>query len=283
MSIFRPPKINLPKPGSFWRQLAKIVLGTTISLLFTIIAAQLLERRQRAKDRELSALMVMGNIEDFANAIDGIVADHQRMDSISTWLLGVSVEDLEQLPEENINDLVVEALTYRLIRFDRAAENIFSNNIETWKNMCNFQFINNVGNCFSRMHNVEDLWNSRILEEEKYTNEISQNPDSYPGKYVCTKWLRDPRVRSIMEKNHNYTCWMSYQADYLRHLNKMNMEVIGIKEEKLKAFMNDFHKEILIEEKAPNEDDYYTPKLKSKDLGTLAPYQKQLDSIYLSL
>ena len=35
-----------------------------------------------------------------------------------------------------------------------------------------------------------------------------------------------------MEKNHNYTCWMSYQADYLRHLNKMNMEVIGIKEEK---------------------------------------------------
>lgn len=62
--------------------------------------------------------MVMGNIEDFANAIDGIVADHQRMDTISTWLLGVSVEDLEQLPEENINDLVVGALTYRLIRFD---------------------------------------------------------------------------------------------------------------------------------------------------------------------
>ncbi len=148
--------------------------------------------------------------------------------------------------------------------------------------MRNFQFINNVGNCFSRMHNVEDLWNSRILEEEKYTNEISQNPDSYPGKYVCTKWLRDPRVRSIMEKNHNYTCWMSYQADYLRYLNKMNMEVIGIKEEKLKAFMDDFHKEILIEEKAPNEDDYYTPKLKPKNLGTLAPYQRQLDSIHSS-
>ncbi len=131
MKIFRPPKINLPRHGSFWRQLAMIVLGTTISLLFTIIAAQLMENRQRAKDRKLSALMVMGNIEDFANAIDGIVADHQRMDSISTWLLSVPVEDLEQLPEERINDLVVEALGYKLIRFDRAAENIFSNNIET--------------------------------------------------------------------------------------------------------------------------------------------------------
>lgn len=43
-----------------------IVIGTTISLVLTIVAAKLMEVNQRAKDRRLSAMMVMSNIEVFA-------------------------------------------------------------------------------------------------------------------------------------------------------------------------------------------------------------------------
>ena len=61
-----------PKHGDFWHQMGAIVLGTTISLIVTIAAAQILERHQRAKDRRLSALIVMSNIESTAlNLEDG--------------------------------------------------------------------------------------------------------------------------------------------------------------------------------------------------------------------
>ena len=37
-----------------------IIIGTTISLVLTIGTSVMLERRERASDRRLSALMVMG-------------------------------------------------------------------------------------------------------------------------------------------------------------------------------------------------------------------------------
>lgn len=67
LNIVRPPKVNVnSKKGSFWKQIGMIVIGTTISLAFTLIAAQLTENHQRAKDCRLSAMMVMSNIEIFS-------------------------------------------------------------------------------------------------------------------------------------------------------------------------------------------------------------------------
>ena len=57
------------------------------------------------------------------------------------------------------------------------------------------------------------------------------------------------------------------------------MSVIGISEKELKEFMEEYHKEIIIEEQVPVSDDFYTPNLKTEDLYTLEVYKKQLDSL----
>ena len=154
-----------------------IIIGTTISLVLTIGASMALELRERANDRRLSALMVMGTIEDFANGIDEIVVQQQHCDSICAWLLSVPVDELELMPKETLQDLVFDAVSNSFVSFDKAAENIFSNNLETWKNLGNFQFISNVGDCFTRMHSIEDYWNNRVKEEEKIFDDISGNPE----------------------------------------------------------------------------------------------------------
>ena len=256
-----------------------IIIGTTISLVLTISASMVLELRERANDRRLSALMVMGTIEDFANGIEEIVESQMRCDSLCVWLLSVPVDELELMPKETLADLTYDAMSNSFVSFDKAAENIFSNNLETWKNLGNFQFINNVGDCFTRMHNIEEYWNNRVKEEEKALDEISGNPGEYPGKYTWTKWLRNDNVRQAMAMKHNWNCWLHYQAEYMRYTNKQNMSVIGISEKELKEFMEEYHKEIVIEEQAPVNDDFYTPFLEAKDLYTLEVYQKQLDSI----
>lgn len=78
---------------------------------------------------------------------------------------------------------------------------------------------------------------------------------------------------------HNWLCWLQYQAELMRYTNKQNMSVIGISEKELKEFMEEYHKEIVIEEQAPVSDDFYTPFLEAKDLNTLEVYKNQLDSV----
>lgn len=48
----KPPRVNINAKGaSFWKQIGMIVIGTTNSLVFTLMAAKLTENRQRTKDR----------------------------------------------------------------------------------------------------------------------------------------------------------------------------------------------------------------------------------------
>ncbi len=279
MKIELPQSIELKKHTGFWKQIGMIIIGTTISLVLTIGASMALELRERANDRRLSALMVMGTIEDFANGIEQIVEKQRRCDSLCAWLLSVPVDELELMPKETLENLMFDALSNSFVSFDKAAENIFSNNLETWKNLGNFQFISNVGDCFTRMHSIEDYWNNRVKEEEKIFDDISGNPEQYPGKYICTKWLRNDNVRQTMVMKHNWICWLHYQAELMRYTNKQNMSVIGISEKELKEFMEEYHKEIVIKEQAPVSDDFYTPNLKPENLYTLEIYQKQLDSL----
>ena len=126
-------KIEFKKHTGFWKQIGMIIIGTTLSLVFTIGTSMMLERKERANYRKLSALMVMGNIEDFTNGIEEIVVRQQRCDSLCTWLLSVPVDELELMPRETLQELMFDATSNSFVSFDKAAENIFSNNIETWK------------------------------------------------------------------------------------------------------------------------------------------------------
>ena len=134
----RPPKINMAAiKGSFWKQIGMIIIGTTISLLLTILAAQFMEHRYRVKDRRLSAMMVMSNIEVFSRNLEEIAGYMDLTDSTATWLHNKPVEELELLPEEDLSQLLSQASDLLFLTYDKSAENIFSNNIETWKNLGN--------------------------------------------------------------------------------------------------------------------------------------------------
>ncbi len=103
----RPPRVNVnTEKGSFWKQIGMIIIGTTISLAFTLIAAQLTENHQRAKDRRLSAMMVMSNIEIFSRLMDDYSAYLAPADRVATWLLGKPLEELELMSEEKLNSLI---------------------------------------------------------------------------------------------------------------------------------------------------------------------------------
>ena len=277
LNITKPPKVNVSGNGnSFWKQLGMLVLGTTISLVFTIVAAKLVENNQRAKDRRLSAMMVMSNIEQFARLMDDYEKIVASNDSIATWLISKPIEELELMSEHDLWPLLNKAFYVFEVEYDKSAERIFSSNIDTWKNMGNVQFIDNVGRCFSVMNSAEEYWNIHVNEMEKTYGVILDHPDDYEGSSGPTKILRNVKMRRYLENGYFFKAYLSYTAAYLRYQNRKNMEAIGISEQEVMEYTDARSNDINITGNSPEFDDFVTRPISSDSLTS--SYFKALDA-----
>ena len=256
------------KRSSFLSQMGAIILGTTISLIVTIVAAQILERNHRAKDRRLSALMVMSNIESYAQILEEAYAYMERADTVSEWLLKLPLETVDSLDQDSLLSLMDEVMYVPLIIYDKTTEGIFSDDIETWKNMGNFQFIDNIGKCFSNMHNIEKEWTAFSGEMDAIRDAVLYHPEQYPGNSWCSKYLNDQVFRQILRNFHNMKCWLQNKIETIRYYNCVNMAIIGITEQELQEFIEMREKEIEVDMEKP-VDIIYTPNINPDSITTI--------------
>ena len=274
INIVTPPEIDpMGKGGGFWKQLGMLVLGTTVSLVLTLGTAQFVEIQQRAKDRRLTALMVMSNIESFAQQLDSLYNQMDEVDTAATWILTRPEEKIERLPEEQLAEIVKTAYIRDGITYDKSTENIFSNNIDTWKNLGNFQFIDNVGKCFSTMRFIEELWNKSITEMGDIADDVSNryraNPD---GKSVFVWYVKDPALRGAFQALHQRRNWLRCSAEELRYYNRLNMAAIGISEQEVMVFLKVRQQEINAGIEPPNDEELKVPRPNPRSLTTYWKY-----------
>ena len=276
----RPPKVYLNAKGKgFWKQIGMIVIGTTISLVLTIVAAKLMEVNQRAKDRRLSAMMVMSNIEVFARNAEELSEYLASNDSVATWLLNKPIEDLELLPPEELNGVVDQATVLPFLSRDKSAENIFSNNIETWKNMGNVQFIDKVGQCFSTMSMVEEYWNKRVTDINNTILDIKDHPSDYEGSSIPIKILRTEKMRRSLNGIHYLRAWFSHVAATMRYYNRYNMESIGITEQEVIEYTAFREKGDENQGEEPDFNDFYSDPISPDSLSSMHEYDARLEEL----
>ena len=256
---FSPPEINVDIPnGSFWKQVGMMILATTISLLFTVLVTKFMDAHRRAKDRRLSAMMVMSNIEKFSRNLDEIAAYMAITDSTAARLLSTPIEELELMPEEELGNLISQTSDLLFLTYDKSAENIFSNNIETWKNMGNVEFIDRVGQCFSAMNMVEERWNNYVTTVEETMRDIKEHPEEYEGSTIPIKYIRSEKVRHTLKGIHYWRSWLSYMSATMRYHNRHNMNSIGITEKEVMEYTDTRVRKTENTDKAPDFMDFYS-------------------------
>lgn len=131
-NIVSPPEVNMKGiRGGFWKQLGMLVLGTTVSLVLTFGTAQVIEKKQRANDRRLTALMVMSNIESFAQQLDTAWIQAAGADTAVAWLLNIPEDSLDEMTLSELLPIISKAKSIGFINYDKTTESIFSNNIDT--------------------------------------------------------------------------------------------------------------------------------------------------------
>ena len=256
------------KRRNFTSQIGAIILGTTISLIVTIVAAQILERNRRAKDRRLSAMMVMSNIESYAQILESAYVYMEHADTVSAWLLNLPLDKVNSYNQDSLLSLMDEVMYIPIFVYDKTTEGIFSDDIETWKNMGNFQFIDNVGICFSNMHTIEEEWTAFSEEMDEVRDAVLYHPEQYAGNSWSSKYLNNPVFRQILRNFHNMRCWLQNKIEKIRYHNYVNMVTIGITEQELLEFIEMREKEIEVDREKPG-DIIYTPNINPDSITTI--------------
>ena len=266
------------KSNTWWKEFLKICLATTISIVFTFGTAALVDSCKRVKDRKMTALMVMSNIEDFARSLDNQAKVMARKDTVAAWLLSLPEDVVKKVDQEYFSEPIREVIFLQVISHDKTAESIFSSNMDTWKNMGSFRFIDNVGDCFSNMNWIEKYWNSQVEEAEtnflRVQKEVEKNSEN-----LIVRLLKDEDMRLYLNRIHAMAVWFEGNAISYRQMNRINMQLMGISEKEVMDF-TDEKKEVM--ELDVDEDPYKNLSrnlLNPDSLETMRPYTQFLDSL----
>ena len=255
------------------------LLATTVSIVLTFGTSKLVERNNQKKERKLTALMVMSSIESFARTWEEPAKSGDRMDSIAVWLLRLPIDEVARLGDGPFEEAVQEVFQAPIIRHDNTAETIFSSNIDTWKNLGSFRFVDNVGACFSYMNWIEEEINKEALEYAGHQERIFNHYSDYPGSCFTEKLLRDEQVRRQLQMPNSNKAWLAYCSDNLRRMNRKNMKLIGISEKEVLAF-TDARADVDIEEDPePDYSVFVRPHPDKESIDANLDYARKLDSL----
>ena len=263
---------------SWVKDLLVAFAATTLSIILTFGTTGVINRIKQKQERKLTALMVMSSIEQFARQLEEIEKDTAHRDSIATWILSVPIEDVVRYNDTLFFNALHEAIDLSAVTYDRTAETIFSSNIGTWKNMGNFKFINNVGNCFSEMSLIEDHYNGRVLALKAVFDNIGLHKSDYPGSTMAEKALRNEEAGAQLKALTSFREWLNFCIAELRMENRNNMRYIGISEKEVMAFTDDMGAAEEYEDEYFDMSGFLMPEIDADSLGTLS-YARQLDSL----
>lgn len=271
-NVETPPTNN--GRNDFWKSLLRTVLGISISITLTFGTNALLIHHRALRDRKMTAMMVMGNIEAFATHLDQCATHMSWNDTLATYLLNIPVDSLNLMDQYELLPYINNVTAYYTLNHDESAENIFSNSIDTWKNIGNFEFIENAGRCFADIKNIKQIYDNFLATTDHIRERLMKNPDAYPGKTVVSKVLQDKEYRNHLAHIHSQSEYYHYLAAYVRWKNSKNMQLMNITEEELRLFIEERDKKQITLGDAPEQESFRTPVINPDSLPDMKDWIK---------
>ena len=262
-----PDAAKVSDSGKFWRNLLYTVLGTTISILLTFGTSLIVAQHRKVQDRRMTAMMVMGSVEKFAQKMDDVAKELANRDTLATYQLRIPIDSLDSPEYEYLVNKKIKTLPY--INYDKTAETIFINSIGTWRSKKDFVFINKAGTSFSMMKTMEEIYANYREDFDKPRKRIQENPDRYPGKSFGSKCLHDKEYRETLEIIHRKVGYYTYLAAKMRDMNAINMSLMDVSEKEVMQFIEESEDVTEADNNSKMLKDFVTPALDPDSLPAL--------------
>lgn len=238
---FRMPKLGQMQSGkSMLRELLMTTLGTTISIVLTFGTSAWIDQQQKEKNRRQTAIMVLSNIEDFVRNMRYVDSTLVKNDSALTRIAALPRDSVLRLNEAEAQAFLAAVFSSVFLQRDKTAENIFTNDISTWRDVGNLRFIRSVGECYSYINDLEK--NYKIQLDRK--SELSQR---FIEEYDYEKMTDGECVAAILDMKgtksfiddytNGFIPYFESYIDGILKYNSHNMALIGVTREELMEFV----------------------------------------------
>ena len=236
-----------------WQQFFITVIGTAIGVALTFVVNGIMERRNKAQAQRLTAIMVIHDIDNSIDIVKKMKEEEERNGELLRFALKQR-DHLEGMPFDTLAgvlDVLVDSRS--VFSFDTSKEKIFNSDLDTWQNLGNMAFLDNVQTFYHYRKRAQDAMNESTVWERPIPNE------EYMQLIMGSGWVTEEEFAAILqplleEKLHEnrvvyYINVSSSRLDYLTQLidywtglNDENKFLMGLTDQELEDYVNNINK-----------------------------------------
>ena len=235
-----------------WQQFFITVVGTAIGVALTFVVSGILERRNKAQAQRLTAIMVIHDIDNTVNIFQSWKDNEEKGKALLVYALEHK-DQKEAIPSDtlmNVLNLLVRSKTE--YHFDTSKEQIFNSDADTWQNLENMKFIDNVQEFFYERQRFLEIannaeWFREPIPDEEFMQVIMNSGWVTEEEYFTELWaflrdkLQDKRVAYYINVSHARVEALTQYIDKFTLLNEENKFIMGITDQELEDYVNSLH------------------------------------------
>ena len=173
---FKMPKFGRKLTGgAMVKELLLTTLATTISIVLTFGTAYFVEQRQAEQAQRQTAMMLIHDIDESVAVLDRMAEGEEEQKSAFQYV----INHLDQIDSLSVDTLYTAVTMLGTIftdgkYFDDSKENIFNSSQETWKNLDDVPFVDNMEKFYESRRYLENMmtqslqWKYPMSQEEYF-------------------------------------------------------------------------------------------------------------------
>ena len=236
-----------------WQRFLITVLGTAIGVALTFVVNGRVARHNKEQAQRLTAIMV---IHDIDNTID-LLKNWKEKEEQEGDLLRSALEQrdmLEGMPFDTLTTILGDLTdSYVDFRFDTSKEKIFNSDLDTWQNLGNMAFLDNVQDFYHARQSFQDgvnqstMWKGPIPDEEYMqfvmgTGWVTHEEYAAALRPFLKEKLHEPRVVYYINVSGSRVTNLTQWIDYWTKKNNENKFLMGITDREMDDYVNSISK-----------------------------------------
>ncbi|MBR4826357.1 MAG: hypothetical protein IKZ91_00540 [Bacteroidales bacterium] len=235
--------------GINWKTFFVSVLGTAIGVALTFSLNGFKSSVDKKQAQRLTAIMVIHDIDESIESLKAIRDNEQQFDEYARLAMD-NINGLETVPFDTLYSLLASLVRPTVsFCFDTSKEMMFNSSMETWHNLGDIKFMDNIQSFFSQRQQLQDLFDKSpiflepieedveyqmfarngMMSQEEYIEEIS--------KYLKNK-LRDRAVVAFITLSGERVRELNNRIDSWTKLNDENKFLMGITDSEMDNYLN---------------------------------------------
>lgn len=237
------------KLSPWWKGFLTSILGTTISIALTFGTTAIVNSREAKNARRLTAMMI---IQDIDNSIEtlGNIMEHEEKSYNATQYAINHIDSIAALPDDTLNLLLQYIMPGMWMstdmEFDDSKERIFHSSQDSWSNLNDIAFVNNVESFYKSRRMLQGffkagddlyLWIKPTTKEEAI-RDINSGILASKDKFISylERRIKEQRVKTYINNFYQRKNFYQDLIEGWSGLNEENKFLMNISEEDFNAF-----------------------------------------------